>query len=109
VPFTVTPLLRVVPEPVDVPPVEVPGEELAAPAAEPPEEPPLDPPLPAANACGLHNDKLATMTIVMSFMTSSLRSRSLSSASVMRSFHISATVDRSPSSDETVTRADEKR
>lgn len=49
VPLTVTPLLRVVPEPDDnVPPVEVPGEE--APPPEPAEEPPLEPPLPAANA-----------------------------------------------------------
>lgn len=67
VPFTVTPLLRVVPELDEVPPVEVPGEE-APPAAEPPDEPPLEP-LPAANACWPPNDKLATMTTVMNFMT----------------------------------------
>lgn len=67
-PFTVTPLLRVVPELDEVPPVEVPREE-APPAAELPEEPPLEPPLPAANPGGPHNDKLATMTMVMNFMT----------------------------------------
>jgi hypothetical protein len=49
VPFTVAPLLRVVPVPDDVPPVEAPGEPPAELPEDPPAAPPADPPaLPPA-------------------------------------------------------------
>jgi hypothetical protein len=74
VPFTVAPVLSVVPNPDDLPPVEAPGEELPdelpeePPAAPPPEPPPL-----CANADEFDTAKPARSTTVVNFMADPFR------------------------------------